>query len=208
MAVVVDLSGRKFGKLTVLGINRERPTRIRWNCLCECGKATAVDTTSLKSGRTQSCGCLRLPAVHAACFTHGRTGTYLHRTWGLIIQRCENPNNPSYGRYGGRGIRVCKRWRESFEAFLEDMGERPSDSHTVERENNNGNYEPGNCYWATRTEQARNRRSSRLIEFDGKAMTAAEWGEVTGIGSWNIRQRIDRYGWPVEKALTTPIMQQ
>ena len=126
----------------------------------------------------------------------------MHRTWGLMIQRCHNPNNPAYPQYGGRHIVVCDRWRLSFIAFLSDMGDRPTPTHTLERRDNNGPYEPENCCWATKKQQARNRTYNRKLTFGGETKTVAEWSESIGIKSWIIRQRIDRYGWSVERTLT------
>jgi hypothetical protein len=203
MAFAMDLTGQVFGRLTARLIDRSGK-RIRWVCDCECGGKAVVAVSDLIGSHTRSCGCLWRETVPGHNASHRRTGSYLHRIWGLMIQRCHNPNNPAYPKYGGRGIVVCQRWRESFEAFAADMGERPTDRHSVERKNNDGNYNPENCVWATRSEQARNRKSSRLLTLDGVTRTAAEWSEITGLMSWTIRQRIDRYGWTVERALTTP----
>lgn len=199
-----DLTGRLFGRLTVKGKNPDTSRGVYWDCSCRCGGFARVITNALRSGHTRSCGCLWKETVPGANRSHRRTGDYLHRTWSLIIQRCCNPRNPAYPRYGGRGIVICDRWRDSFEAFAADMGERPTQMHTIDRIDNDGPYTPGNCRWATRSDQARNRKSSRTLTLDGVTRTAAEWSQITGIHSWTIRQRIDRYGWSVERALTTP----
>lgn len=117
-----------------------------------------------------------------------------------MLRRCANPRRVEYARYGGRGIRVCKRWRASFAAFLEDVGQRP-DGGTLERIDNDGHYEPGNVVWATRTEQANNRRSNRRITFSGETRTLIQWARLTGIGYNTIKERLNR-GWTPEKALT------
>lgn len=135
-------------------------------------------------------------------YVHGHTGTRTHNIWRGILSRCINPNSVSYPGYGGRGITVCQRWLV-FAAFHEDMGDCPSDKHTIERRDNDGNYEPGNCVWATRKEQARNRRSSRMVTLNGTTRCLNEWAEVTGLARETLRARLDR-GWTAELALTTP----
>jgi hypothetical protein len=121
--------------------------------------------------------------------------------WHMCIQRCENPNNPGYKTYGARGIRVCHRWH-SFENFFADMGPRPSPRHSIDRIDNDGDYEPGNCRWATPAEQARNRRTNRMIEFGGRTMCISDWAAEIGISCGSLMRRLDLWG--VERALTTP----
>ncbi len=121
-----------------------------------------------------------------------------------MLQRCLNPRSKAYSRYGGRGITVCDRWRKGgFRVFIADMGPRPSLRYSIDRVNNDGNYEPGNCRWATKKEQNRNRRDNRVIEFRGQRRSVAEWGEVTGLGESCVRLRLNR-GWSVERSLTAP----
>jgi hypothetical protein len=130
------------------------------------------------------------------CFRHGhKTNAQIspeYRVWTSMIQRCTNPARGRYSRYGGRGITVCEPWRDSFEAFLADMGKRPSADHSLDRIDNDGNYEPGNCRWATRSEQARNTCRVRTLEIDGVSRPMVEWAELAGISYWTYRQRIDR----------------
>lgn len=129
----------------------------------------------------------------------------LYRVWGAMKERCENQNNRGYRRYGGRGIKVCERWRSSFENFMMDMGPRPEGQrYTVERVDTNGDYEPSNCRWATYKEQARNKRDNRLITFNGQTKCAAEWEEELGLRRGAVLRRLDQHGWSVEKAITTP----
>lgn len=123
--------------------------------------------------------------------------------WRAMVARCTNDKNPNYVRYGARGIRVCERWRNDFMVFLEDMGRRPA-GLSLERRDNDGDYTPENCVWATASEQANNRRSSRLISFAGKTMTLAQWSRATGIGVSSIHFRLKK-GWPVDRALSTPV---
>lgn len=131
---------------------------------------------------------------------HGRSGTPIYRIWADMRKRCLNPNAFAYDRYGGRGITFCDRWK-TFENFLADMGERPSPKHTLERRDNDRDYSPENCLWATRKEQARNRSSSVRITAGGLTLTIAEWAERTGVHQRVVWMRLNRYGWPVEKAV-------
>jgi hypothetical protein len=163
----VDLTGRAFGRLTVIAralcstlTSGRRLTA--WVCRCACGAVVDVPTQQLASGRTKSCGCLRVDLGHAKRRTHGESSpghwSPEYRAWSGLIQRCTNPKNTDWANYGGRGITVCDRWRRSFEAFLADMGRKPTPSHSIDRKDVDGNYEPGNCRWATPSQQASNRR--------------------------------------------------
>ena len=127
--------------------------------------------------------------------------------WVAMISRCTNPKQSNYPRYGGRGIRVCDRWLNSYEDFLSDMGRIPTPEHSIDRINNDGNYEPGNCRWVTRFEQQNNRRNTMVIEHDGKKLTAKEWSAATGIPSQRIQHRI-KHGWPIPEALSAPATKQ
>lgn len=155
----LKLEGQTFESLKVIGFQKTKGTKRLWRCKCECGKTVLVRTAHLRSGHTTSCGCTKPKKISDAKKTHGQnTGNSPeYRAWANMQQRCKNPKNPRYGDWGGRGIKVCARWN-SFESFLADMGPKPSKALTIERRENDGPYSPDNCYWATQTQQNRNKR--------------------------------------------------
>jgi len=203
---MIDRIGVRYGMLTVVSLERRvfRSSRQGyanyWKCLCDCGNETQVHQSNLVSGNTKSCGCKssRL-TIGDRVTTHGMSETPTYTSWRAMKDRCYQPSHKEYKRYGAVGISVCKRWRDSFENFFADMGERP-DGCTLERVNGKKNYSPSNCIWATKEQQANNRKNNRLIEFGGEVMTLAQWSTKTGIPAATIARRIDR-GWDVERAL-------
>lgn len=174
-----------------------------WFCRCECGATGTFKSGSLRSGNTTSCGCKRRDTLKRIHTKHGKKGTPEYGVWIGMTKRCTNPNEKDWAGYGGRGIRVCERWRASFANFLADMGQRPTEKHTIEREDNDGDYSPDNCRWATRAEQVVNQRSNRILTFKGRSMPVSEWAKVTGINYGTLLTRITRLGWSVKRALST-----
>lgn len=171
----VDLTGMKFGRWTVVSRGLTVNKKVKWNCICECGNLGSVCTQNLKGELSTSCGCYKLGRM----VTHGMTGSTEYRIWQFMRDRCSNTKNSHYHLYGGRGITVCERWKTDFSAFLEDMGRRPRGT-SIDRIDNDGNYEPGNCRWATIVEQNRNKRNNRFIEAMGKRQTMKEWSLELG----------------------------
>ena len=192
----LDLTGVRFGRLVVVGVGEPHisPSRkqVTWVCRCDCGNIVTVQRGSLRAGNTASCGCLYTDAG-----AKRRTSRYENRseyvTWGLMKSRCTNPNNPEWKNYGARGISVCPQWGKSFSVFLADMGKKPSPSHSIDRIDVDGDYEPDNCRWATTYEQARNRRNNRIIELNGKTMVLADWAAKIGISPASLDERLKRF---------------
>ena len=172
-------------------------------CRCKCGTETVTQLHSLTSGHTTSCGCFGKTTGRGNA-THGRCGTPVYRAWQDMIQRCYNPLRPRYVTYGARGITVCKRWRESFEAFLEDMGDTPSPRHSIDRIENDQGYCKANCRWATKKQQSRNTSRNVVLTYQDKAMCVAEWAEEIGIPYATLYGRIVS-GWTIKDALTKPV---
>lgn len=184
-----DHTGKRFGMWTVLSVGL-KAARTRWLCRCDCGTEKLVQTGHLTSGRSTGCGCTRMGRLRAARLRHGASETAEHKIWCRMICRCHTPSVPDYPRYGGRGIYVCDRWRNSFEAFLADMGPRPSPKHSVDRIDNDGPYSPENCRWATAKEQCRNTRRNRIVTYQGRQMSLAEAVELSGLNYGTVKWRL------------------
>lgn len=200
-----DFTGKRFGRLVVTSYAGKRYGRkTSWYCLCDCGTKRTVAGSHLATGHSQSCGCLNRDRTIEANKTHGMRGLPEYGIWSGIVQRCTNMADHAYKNYGGRGITVCQRWRDSFAAFYADMGPRPSDKYLIDRKNNDGDYEKSNCRWATRIEQNRNRRNNHLITFQGETRCTAEWAELRGLKYGTLQKRL-RAGWTAERALVTPV---
>ena len=207
-----DLIGQRFGRLTVLSRHPD-PTaakKARWICACSCGNECIAVTGSLRSGHTVSCGCAKKQRLDSGDTnrTHGMSRTPEYRRWKAMIARCCRPTYSDYSRYGGRGISVCDRWRSSFPNFLADMGPLPSPIHSIERRDANGNYEPTNCYWATPSEQARNKRRTLRFTYQGETLPLPVWCERLEVEYNLVYNRIRVSGWSFERAVTTPKLNQ
>ena len=202
--VTASLIGKKFGRLEVVSqLDRDKHGHWHWLCRCECGVELTPSGQALKSGNTKSCGCLNREATGNRRRTHGQSKDPTYRNWCAMKERCYSEPHKNYDLYGGRGIAVCGRWRESFEMFLADMGPRPFPRATVERRDTNGNYEPDNCQWATQREQTRNKRNNHLLTVDGETKTIADWSERFGINQRMILKRLTR-GWTPSDAVKLP----
>ncbi|MBQ5900599.1 MAG: hypothetical protein IIW86_01930 [Clostridia bacterium] len=192
MTNLKDLKGQKFGRLTVLEraanhISKSGSVRSQWLCKCECGKEIIVAGTNLTSGHTLSCGCIRAEKQFKK---HGLRHTKIYNVWNTIKQRCNNPNVNCYERYGGRGIKICDEWLDFMAFYNWAITNDYKEGLSIDRINNNGNYEPSNCQWVNAKSQANNRRSSRYITYNNETHTVAEWSRITGIKSSTLFERI------------------
>lgn len=199
-----DITGQKFGRLTALRVAPEKTSKqFDWECACECGRHKIIKGSNLRRGLTKSCGCILSEVTTKRNLTHGGSHTPEYRTWAQMRRRCLDPNDSCFKKYGAVGITVCERWG-SFPLFLQDMGLKPTPRHTIDRyPNQRGNYEPGNCRWATYKEQAQNRSSNAMLDFGGRRQTMGQWATETGIKIGTLWARIEA-GWSVEDSLLTP----
>lgn len=211
-----SLVGSRFGRWTVLEYagrwvqksaprSGKRQSGSKWLCRCDCGTERILKRAALTCGDSQSCGCYRSERIRQYRRSVGASSNRTrfrseYRSWYTMKRRCLSPRDAGYRQYGARGITVCGRWLKSFKAFLEDMGPRPSPLHTLDRIDNDGNYEPANCRWALPGIQQSNKRDCRLVTFDGLTLSTAEWARRLRMRSKTIRHRLDS-GWPIERAL-------
>lgn len=202
MSRLIDLTGQRFGRLTA--IERDRTTKSRkpaWNCRCDCGNEITVYGVYLRNGSTKSCGCLSIDLLKERSKTHGMSKSRLYGIWAGIKSRCKNPQRKKFPDYGGRGIKVCEEWDNSFEAFRDwAIANGYRDDLTIDRKDNDGDYDPSNCRWITTKQQSNNRRSNINITHRGETHNLTEWSSITGIPMGTIRRRIER-GWSPEEAL-------
>ena len=202
---LIPMVGTVWGNWTVISVSSRRSKEgvAYWLCRCVCGEERQVLGTGLRRGSSKSCGsCLSQElraARRAAMLTHGMSKTSTYRTWHTMRRRCRDKKFRDFPYYGGRGIKVCERWN-SFEKFLEDMGERPP-GMTLDRKDNNGNYEPGNCRWSTALVQMNNTRGNKYLTYDGKTMSLSDWARHVGIPPPRLSARLRLLHWPLAKAL-------
>lgn len=203
MPKIIDLSNQVFGRWTVVNLVINDDREKKWNCVCACGNTGQISGNALKRGLSTSCGCYRYEVNSTApgrSENGKRTPTYI--TWDNMIGRCTRPSQPDYDNYGGRGISVCDEWKKSFVKFKEDMGERPV-GKTLDRKNNNGDYNKENCKWSSDIEQQNNKSNSIKIPHEGELLSVKEYSKKTGLTSSKIRNRINN-GIPLDKLHLTP----
>lgn len=197
-----DLAGQQFGKLTALRIDNSKPTGsgFYWICQCNCGNKKSIRMDALVAGRTKSCGCIPTGKIK-----HGQSRSKLYSVWIGIKMRCYNPHEPAYRHYGKRGIQMCEEWRNSFQPFFDWAIEHGySEGLSIDRIDNNGNYEPTNCRWVTQKEQNSNKRDTVFISWNGMTLSMREWSDITGINIRTINYRY-RAGWPSDRIFTEAV---
>lgn len=205
MGKFVDLTGQRFGRLVVTGQGERTPTGIiRWKCVCDCGNTTLVCSGHLKAGAIKSCGCFRSETTTRRATKHNECRSRLYNIWMKMRCRCKNPNDIDWHLYGGKGIRVCREWDESFESFRDwALNNGYSKELSIDRINGNKNYCPENCRWATAKEQANNISRNHIINYQGKEMTLSEAADIAAVSYGTLKRRI-LCGWPAEPAIETP----
>jgi hypothetical protein len=200
---LIDLTGKRVGKLVVIERRGKIGSKAAWHCLCDCGNYHLVSADVLQSERTKSCGCHKIAVdTRGTRYRHGMSASSEHKIWCGMKERCSNPNSAFFSHYGGRSIGVCDRW-SVFENFYADMGQRPSKAYTLDRVDNDKGYEPANCRWATNEQQANNTRKNVMIVIGDEARSLAQWSRHFGVDSDLASQRIIRDGWNPERAVST-----
>lgn len=204
---LIDLTGQKFGRLTVTKRAENKNGRVAWLCVCECGNELITTTDNLRSGDTQSCGCYNKERTIQTHQKHGLRYKKLYAIHQSIKARCYNKNNKQYKDYGGRGIKVCDEWlgEHGAENFIKwALSNGYADNLTIDRVNNNKGYSPDNCRWATPKEQGNNTRRNHYITYNGETHTLSQWAEIKNIKRGTLNSRINKYHWEIERALCTP----
>ncbi len=201
---MIDLIGQRFGRLLVVSINgKNKHNNVCWLVKCDCGTQKTVASGDLRNNHTKSCGCLKTEKLNIFNSTHRLSKSAEYNIWNLIKSRCYREKDSRFHDYGGRGIKVSKRWKNSFENFIMDMGPRPSNRYSIDRINNNGNYTKSNCRWATNIEQCNNTRYNIVIKYLNKNMTVTQACRIFGSDSSMVLGRIRR-GWEIVSAIETP----
>lgn len=188
-----DFTGERFSKLIVINLDHTKlfngKKSFYWKCQCDCGNICIVQSSNLRAKHVKSCGCLYKEVNRSYMIKHNSLKTKEYKSWECMKSRCFNPNNWRYRHYGGRGITVCDKWKNSFSNFLKDMGNKPSSKYSIDRINTNGNYEPSNCRWTTITEQNYNKRNTVYLEYNNKTQTLKQWADELNIPISLIRNR-------------------
>ena len=204
MSKVIEMSGRRFGLLTVIDRAESKSGKAYWNCVCDCGNVTVASGSNLRSGAVKSCGCL----LKKEKDTHHLSGTRLYRIWRAMINRCTDENYWAYKYYGAKGVTICEQWENDFVEF-KNWSESSGycDSLTLDRIDNNKGYSPENCKWSTRKQQSNNRSFCKMIEYQGRTQTLMQWCEELGLNYKRTHSRLYRCGWTFEQAISTPMLQ-
>jgi hypothetical protein len=201
-----DLTGAKFNYLTIIKRVDNLNGNIMWLCRCDCGTEKIIRGSHITNHKTLSCGCYKDKNTSIRNTTHGKSNTRIYKSWAHMVARCNNPNDNAYKHYGGRGITVCDEWT-TFEGFYKDMGSSYRDGLTIDRINNNGNYEPSNCKWSTYEEQGNNKRNNHIIEYNGISKSIAQWEKELGYPK-DLISAILRRKWSVDRAISTPYIKR
>lgn len=209
MPKLIDLSGQRFGRLTVIRRAGSSHGHATWLCKCDCGNEHITSANYLKQGHTTSCGCRNQEVRRKRYLVHGESkGNRLYRIWQAMKRRCYNPKAAFYKDYGGRGIKVCDQWMHDFPAFRDwALANGYADNLTIDRIDEEGSYCPENCRWATAKQQVNNRRITKRLTYNGKTQSLSEWADATGIAHATIEGRLKR-GWSIERALTEPVKKE
>lgn len=202
----IDLAGKKFNRLLVVKeVDRNKYGTRQWLCKCDCGKYIIDTSSHITTGHTKSCGCYKIEFAKKVFTKHGGKHSRLYNIWCSMKQRCYDEHCKNYKRYGGRGITVCDEWNNNYECFRDwSMGNGCKDDLTIDRINNNGNYEPDNCRWTTRDIQSNNKSSNHIITYHGITKTVKQWSKDLNIKYGTLLSRFLR-GWSIERALTQPV---
>lgn len=205
MVSMEDLAGKRFGCWVVSTEAARRGYVRMWSCVCDCGTERLVIGDSLRRGQSRSCGCQTAKFIGDRLRGDGVSGTKMYKVWQAMVARCTNSAHHDYRNYGGRGITVCERWKESFPTFLEDMGEAEP-GLTLDRKDNNLGYSKENCRWADRKTQNRNTRRTRWLTVNGVTRALSEWAEISGISVYVLHRRVFVLGWEPSRAIRAPVL--
>ena len=201
----VDLTGQRRGKLVGVAFSHKNANGNYWTFRCDCGVEKPIRAADVMRSKQTSCGCVHVKHGATRGTTTGSTVSPEYMSWRAMLARCLNPKATGYENYGGRGITICAAWKDSFAQFLADMGPRPTLDHSLDKIDNDGNYEPGNCRWATTLEQNQKKRSLVMLTVDGETACLAEWARRSGLYEDTLRRRVLLLGWDHERAVKTPV---